>query len=584
MSKKERYINAVGMSPGIGVGTAYLFRQEEQTVQRRTVRDADSEIVRFYEAVQQASRDIEALYEQTKQRIGADEAAIFEAHRMMLDDPEFSSAIEGRILEESVSAEYAVQSTADQYIALFERIEDDYLKARAADVRDIAARLLRTLSGRGERISEALPERAILLAEELAPSDTVTLDRERVAGIVTERGGPTSHAAILAKSLGIPAVTGASELFANARYGDEIIVDGSAGAVILHPAPGTVATYEDRRERQHRTQRELLSLKGQPSVSLDGCSVLLCANIGSLTDLDAVLENDADGVGLFRTEFLFMERDRPPTEAEQFEVYRAAAEALDGKPLIIRTLDAGGDKALPYLDLPPEDNPFLGRRAIRLCLDHPDLFIPQLRAILRAGLAGDVRLMLPLVNVVGEVHRAKEFIEQAKSDLRREGIDFKEDLPVGIMIETPAAVLHADALAKNVDFFSIGTNDLIQYTLACDRGNADTAELYTPYHPAVLSLIRTTIASAHRAGIHVGLCGEAASDERLIPALLAMGLDSFSMNTSSILKARYIVRNSTCHRSDDLIDRMLAQPTASAIQTFLNRHVPSNRDATTSTP
>lgn len=588
-------------APDIGTGQARVLSASAPAAGRYTARNVDAELARIEEAVAQAIVELQALCAQTEKRLGANEAAIFDAHRMMLEDPEFRSAIDTRIREEGAGAEAAVQDTADQYIALFDAIDDEYLKARAGDVRDIASRLLRLLMSEARsdaglldkahsnaalsdiaasgntsdtaalsnHVTHPLPGQTILITEELSPSDTVSLDPASVAGIATVRGGATSHAAILAKSLGIPAIAGAADLLQQTRFEDTVIIDGDAGVAILRPSPETIALYEDRQEEQRRILRELESQKGQPSVTLDGCAIELCGNIGSPSDVQAVLENGGEGVGLFRTEFLFMERSRPPTEDEQYDAYRQVAEAFGEKPVTVRTLDAGGDKELPYLDLPEEDNPFLGLRAIRLCLAHPDLFETQIRAILRAGVHGNLRMMLPMVNTVDEVRQAKAIINRVREDLQSEGISFIGDIPVGIMIETPAAALHADALAREVDFFSIGTNDLIQYTLACDRGNPDTASLYTPYHPAVLKLIKLAIESARRAGIHVGMCGEAAGDELLIPVFLAMGIDSLSMAAGFIPHARAAIRHSRRKQPEDYIDKLLQLPDAAAVEMYL---------------
>ncbi|HHX92072.1 MAG TPA: phosphoenolpyruvate--protein phosphotransferase [Clostridiales bacterium] len=589
MSHVDVTIEGIAVSPGIGIGQACVLSTPDidtgqgrmlsasvPAAGRHTARNVDAELARIEEAVTQAIADLQALRAQTEARLGANEAAIFDAHRMMLEDPEFRSAIDARIREEGAGAEAAVQNTADQYIALFDAIDDEYLKARAGDVRDIASRLLRLLTS-GAQDTAVLPNQVthplfgqtILIAEELSPSDTVSLDPVNVAGIATVRGGATSHAAILAKSLGIPAIAGAADLLQQARFEDTVIIDGDAGIAILRPSPETTALYENRQEEQRRILRELESQKGQPSVTLDGCAIELFGNIGSPSDVQAVLENGGEGVGLFRTEFLFMERSRPPTEDEQYDAYRQVAEAFGEKPVTVRTLDAGGDKELPYLDLPTEDNPFLGLRAIRLCLAHPNLFETQIRAILRAGVHGNLRMMLPMINTVDEVRQAKAIIDKVKGDLKRDGVSFCADVPLGIMIETPAAALHADALAEEVEFFSIGTNDLIQYTLACDRGNPDTASLYTPYHPAVLSLISASIQSANRAGIPVGLCGEAASDEKLIPVFLAIGIDSLSMAAGFIPRTRAAIRRSRCEQPEGYIEALLQLPDAAAVEMYL---------------
>ena len=399
------------------------------------------------------------------------------------------------------------------------------------------------------------------------------MDKDKVIGIVTELGGRTSHTSIMARSLEIPAVAGVKDITNIAKNGDFMIVDGSKGIVLINPSQDEVEFYQREKEKYEEFKQQTRQMKGKESISKDGVKVEIAANIGTPKDVDNVIENDGEGVGLYRTEFLYMDNDRLPTEDEQFEAYKVVAERLEGKPIVIRTLDVGGDKDIPYLELPKEMNPFLGYRAIRLCLDRRDIFKTQLRALLRASAYGNIKIMFPMISNIQEVREAKRILEEAKEELRKENIPFNEDIEVGIMVEIPSVAIHSDIFAREVDFFSIGTNDLIQYTLAVDRGNQEISHLYNQYDPAVLRLIKMTIDNGHKAGIWVGMCGEAAGDEKLIPVLLGMGLDEFSMNPASILKARYIISNTSKKEVEGMLDEILSLPTAEDVERYIDENI-----------
>lgn len=566
-------MKGIGASPGIGIGKIFIYRTAETRVERRAVEDAAAEIRRLDRGIRQAALEVQELRDRAAASLGEEEAGIFSAQRMMLEDPELHDAAAAMIQNEGLDAAFAVRAVFESYLALFRDMEDEYLKARAADIRDVSSRLVRVLSGLSQEDPASMPAGSILIAKDLTPSDTILLDPRAVAGIVTETGGRTSHSAIMARSLGIPAIVSAEGILAAARQGAAAVMDGSTGQIHLDPAPEVLAEYEALLREADRRNREMRARIGEKTVSLDGRAVEVAGNIGSPGEAAGVLEQGGEGVGLFRTEFLYMGKDRLPTEEEQFLSYRAAARLLGTRPLVIRTLDAGGDKELPYLGLPREANPYLGHRAIRLCLERQDLFEPQLRAILRAGAYGNVRMMLPMVTGLREVREAKERIEKVKRDLRAENILFCGDMPLGVMIETPAAALQSEALAGEVDFFSIGTNDLIQYTLAADRGNPAVEALHSPYHPAVLKLIRMTVENAHKAGIWVGMCGEAAADEKLIPVFLAMGLDELSMSASSIPGARHLIRSTSVSRVAPWLDELLALPGPREAERFLELHL-----------
>ena len=457
-----------------------------------------------------------------------------------------SEEIKQKIQNELVNAEFAVDSVYDMYAGMFASMDDELMQQRATDMKDLKVRILKGLLGMADVDVARLPEGSILVAEDLTPSMTAGLNPQTVYGIVTELGGRTSHSAILSRALEIPAVVAISGLLDNIHDGDTVCFDGDKGEVVINPDADTLAEYEKKKEAYLLEKKELENYKGKPSVTKDGRKVEIVANIGKPEDAQRALEYDAEGVGLFRTEFLFMDRDNAPTEEEQFEAYKKVATLMKDKPVIIRTLDIGGDKEIPYLGIEQDENPFLGYRAIRLCLDRKeDLYRPQLRALLSASAFGDIRIMIPLITCVDEIREAKALIREIMGDLDRENIAYNKDIQVGIMIETAASSIMADVFAKEVDFFSIGTNDLTQYTMCVDRGNAKVSYLYSPLNPAVLRSLKRVITSAKEAGIMVGMCGEAAADPLLIPLLLVWGLDEFSMSASSILKSRKLVTNSS---------------------------------------
>lgn len=560
-------------SPGIGIGTVFLYKEPEINIVDTKIEDPGAEIKRLESALEAAIKEIDKLYHITKETIGEDEAEIFTAHRMMLEDPEFISGIKDKITNENANCEWAVNETANFYISLFENIEDEYLKERAADLKDVSKRLLRVLLDIEPVDLISISEETIIVAEDLTPSDTALMNKEMVVGIVTELGGRTSHTSIIARTLDIPAIAGVKDANNSVNHGDYMIIDGDSGEIIINPTEEQITEYKVKQSKLNEFKEKLKEMIGKETISKDGHKVELAGNIGTPSDINPVLNNDGEGVGLYRTEFLYMDRDRLPTEEEQFEAYKVVAEKLEGKPLVIRTLDVGGDKELPYLNLEKEMNPFLGYRAIRICLDRPDMFKTQLRAILRASNYGNIKVMFPMISSIEELRSSKAILEEVKEQLRKENHKFDENIEVGIMVEIPAVAVHSKVFAKEVDFFSIGTNDLIQYTVAVDRGNQQISDLYNQYHPAVLNLINMVIKNGHEAGIWVGMCGEAAGDEKLVPVLLAMGLDEFSMNSSSILKARHLIRNTSKKEIETMLDDLLNLSTAKDVEDFIDKNI-----------
>ena len=565
-------MKGIGTSAGIGIGKVFLFKEPEIKIIKENIDDINLEIERFENALNNAIEEIDKLYELTLRNIGEKEAEIFGAHKMMLEDPEFLSGVKDKIKDEKMNAEYAVKEVVDLYISIFENIEDEYLKARAVDLQDVSKRLLRVLMGIESTDLSIIDEKSIIVAEDLTPSDTAQMNKEMVVGIVTELGGRTSHTSIIARTLDIPAIAGVKDITKLSNHGDHMIINGDSGEILMNPSREEISEYENKARELAEFKRKLSAMKDKKSISKDGYEVEIAGNIGTPKDIDKVIENGGEGVGLYRTEFLYMDRDRLPNEEEQFEAYKVVAEKLGQRPLVIRTLDVGGDKDLPYLNLPKEMNPFLGYRAIRLCLDRKDIFKTQLRAILRASVFGNIKIMFPMISNISEIREAKAIIEEVKQDLRNENIPFDEKIEIGIMVEIPAVAIHSKKFAKEVDFFSIGTNDLIQYTVAVDRGNQDIAHLYNQYHPAVLSLIKMTIDNGHEEGIWVGMCGEAAGDKKLLPVLLAMGLDEFSMSASSILRSRNDLLKYSKEEIKEHLDTLLSLPTAEDVEKYIDNH------------
>lgn len=539
-------MRGTGASSGIGIGKAVVVRDEKPEVVQVSISDKDKEVKRFEDVLAKITEATMEMAASLANKVGGKEAEILNGHVLLLSDPMLSEEIKQKIQNELVNAEFAVDGVYDMYAGMFASMDDELMQQRATDMKDLKVRILKGLLGMADVDVARLPEGSILVAEDLTPSMTAGLNPQTVCGIVTELGGRTSHSAILSRALEIPAVVAISGLLDNIHDGDTVCFDGDKGEVVINPDADTLAEYEKKKEAYLLEKKELENYKGKPSVTKDGRKVEIVANIGKPEDAQRALEYDAEGVGLFRTEFLFMDRDNAPTEEEQFEAYKKVATLMKDKPVIIRTLDIGGDKEILYLGIEQDENPFLGYRAIRLCLDRKeDLYRPQLRALLRASAFGDIRIMIPLITCVDEIREAKALIREIMGDLDRENIAYNKDIQVGIMIETAASSIMADVFAKEVDFFSIGTNDLTQYTMCVDRGNAKVSYLYSPLNPAVLRSLKRVITSAKEAGIMVGMCGEAAADPLLIPLLLVWGLDEFSMSASSILKSRKLVTNSS---------------------------------------
>lgn len=528
---------------GIAIGKISVFSKKEHRIVRVKISDIDAELVRFEAAKQTALTQLAALYEKACREVGEANAAIFEVHRMMLEDDDFIDSVKNIITTQQVNAEYAVGLTADNFANMFSAMDDEYMRGRAADVKDISERLISILKGSADgRLDAENP--VIVLAEDLAPSETVQMDKDKILSFVTVHGSVNSHTAILARTMGIPALVDTGFALTEDLNGKEAIVDGFDGVIYIEPDEETSERLLKRKEEEDEKKELLLTLKGKEDVTPDGRHVMLYANIGSTGDLAMVLKNDASGIGLFRSEFIYLESDDFPSENEQFQIYKSVAETMAGKRVIIRTLDIGADKKVDYFNLDAEENPELGYRAIRICLSQPEIFKTQLRAILRAGVYGNIAIMYPMITSVDEVRKIKVIMNEVKAELKEQGIAYADVLE-GIMIETPAAVMVSDELAKEVDFFSIGTNDLTQYTLAIDRQNPKLDDFYNPHHPAVLKMIRMTVENAHKAGIWAGICGELGADTTLTEEFIRMGVDELSVSPGRILQIRKIIRETT---------------------------------------
>lgn len=524
---------------GIAIGKIQVYGKGEKQVKRTKVEDAEAEVLRYRQATQEAMDQLKVLYEKALQEVGEANAAIFEIHQMMLEDGDYQESIENIIHTQEVNAEYAVAQTGDNFAQMFASMEDDYMRGRAADVRDISERLLTVLQG-GDEEKMNLKEPVIIVADDLAPSETVQLDKDMVLSFVTVHGSLNSHTAILARTIGIPALVGAGLALDETIDGKLGIVDGTDGTFYVEPDEETLQRLEKARQEELVKKELLQTLKGKENITLDGQKILLYANIGNMKDLAAVMQNDAGGIGLFRSEFIYLERDDFPTEEEQFNIYRTVAETMGKKRVIIRTLDIGADKQCDYFQMEKEENPAMGCRAIRICLTRPEIFKTQLRALFRASAFGKIAIMYPMITSVWEVRRIKEIVEEVKGELQAQGIAYGEP-EQGIMIETPAAAIISDQLAREVDFFSIGTNDLTQYLLAVDRQNTALDEFCDTHHPAVLRMIELVVENAHKAGIWAGICGELGADLELTRDFLAMGVDELSVSPGSVLPIRKIV-------------------------------------------
>ena len=525
---------------GIAIGKISIFQKADTSVKRIHVEDVEAEVSRVDEAKATALAQLQKLYDKAVQEVGESGAAIFEVHQMMMEDGDYLDSISNIIRTEGVNAEYAVATTGDNFASMFASMDDDYMRARAADVKDISDRLVRVLSGHGDGDMEA-SEPSIIVAEDLAPSETVQMDKSKVLAFVTRKGSSNSHTAILARTMNIPALI-------NIEYDDSVngkmaIVDGKNGTLILEPDEETLKKYQELKEEELRQRTMLRELKGKPTETKSGRKIHLYANIGSTADVASVLANDAEGIGLFRSEFIYLEKDNYPTEEEQFQIYKTVAQNMAGKKVIIRTLDIGADKQIDYFNMAHEENPAMGYRAIRICLDRPEVFKTQLRALFRAAMFGNISIMYPMIISVKEVLQIKEIVAEVKKELTEQGIPFKDDVEQGVMIETPAAVMISDLLAKEVDFFSIGTNDLTQYTLAIDRQNAKLDNIYDSHHEAVLRMIKMVVDNAHKEGIWAGICGELGADTTLTERFVEMGLDELSVSPTFVLPVRKIVRD-----------------------------------------
>ncbi len=524
---------------GVAIGKLYLYKKGEQQVKREKIEDTDGELARFQKAQQEAIRQLQDLYEGSVQSIGEASAAIFEIHQMMLQDDGFVEAIENMIRSQSVNAEYAVAATSDNFYKMFSDMEDDYMRERAADVKDISERVLTILNGKSTG-AEMLSEPVIIVADDLAPSETVQLDKDKVLAFVTVHGSLNSHTAILAKTMNIPALIGTPIPLDDTMNGKLAVIDGAKGILYVEPEEAVLAQMQERKKEQEEQRALLLTLRGKENITLDGRKIRLYANIGNSKDLAMVLQNDASGIGLFRSEFLYLEKEDYPTEEEQFAVYKTVAETMAGKKVIIRTLDIGADKQADYFGLAHEENPAMGLRAIRICLTRPEVFKTQLRALFRASAYGNIAIMYPMIISVDEVRRIKEMVAEVKKELEEQAVAYGE-VDQGIMIETPAAVMMSRELAEEVDFFSIGTNDLTQYTLAIDRQNPELDSFYDAHHPAILRMIKMVVDNAHKAGIWAGICGELGADTSLTQEFLKMGVDELSVSPGRILPIRKII-------------------------------------------
>ncbi|MFK3938896.1 phosphoenolpyruvate--protein phosphotransferase [Alkalihalobacillus sp. NPDC078783] len=531
-------ISGIAASHGIAIAKAYVHEEPDFTISSSEASNPSAEIERFENALSVSKDELSAIKDKTEQNLGADKAEIFAAHLLVLSDPELIDSVKDKITNEKRNAEFALNEIADQFITIFENMDNEYMKERASDIRDVSRRVIGHLLGIEAGSLATISEETIVIAEDLTPSDTAQLNPLFIKGFATDIGGRTSHSAIMSRSLEIPAVVGTKEATKSIKTGDIVIVDGIDGEVVINPSEDVLASFEQKKADFLKQKEEWAKLVNDQTTTSDGEHVELAANIGTPKDLEGVIANGAEGIGLYRTEFLYMGRDNLPSEEEQFEAYKEVVERMEGKPVVIRTLDIGGDKELPYLDLPKEMNPFLGFRAIRLCLEQQDLFRVQLRALLRASAFGNLKIMFPMIAVLEELRQAKALLNEEKDKLIAEGINVSDSIEVGIMVEIPSTAVAAPQFAKEVDFFSIGTNDLIQYTFAADRMNEQVSYLYQPYHPAILRLVEMVIKAAHKEGKWVGMCGEMAGDEVAIPLLLGLGLDEFSMSATSILPAR----------------------------------------------
>ena len=548
-------LTGIAASDGIATAKAYMLVQPDLSFSKSTISDSEKEINRLHKALQDSTSDLETIRKIAAESLGEEEAQVFDAHMMILADPEFTGAIEGKINDDKVNAEQALKEVADLFVATFEAMTDNaYMQERAADIKDVTKRVLSHLLGVTLPNPALIDEEVIVIAHDLTPSDTAQLNGKFVKAFVTDIGGRTSHSAIMARSLEIPAIVGTENITTSVKAGEQLIVDGINGDVIINPTDADIAEYDKKAQAFADQKAEWEKLKNEKSVTKDGKTFTVAANIGTPKDLDGVIDNGAEAIGLYRTEFLYMDSSELPSEDDQFEAYKTVLEGMAGKPVVVRTMDIGGDKKLPYLPLPEEMNPFLGYRAVRISLDRDDIFRTQLRALLRASNYGKLRIMFPMIATVAEFRQAKGILEEEKAKLIADGQTVSDDLQVGMMVEIPASAVLANQFAKEVDFFSIGTNDLIQYTMAADRMNERVSYLYQPYNPAILRLIKNVIDASHKEGKWTGMCGEAAGDSVMAPLLVGMGLDEFSMSATSVLRVRSLMKRLDTTQLTDLVE------------------------------
>lgn len=570
----SKLIKGIAASDGVAIAKAYLLVEPDLTFDKnKKVTDVEGEVAKFNSAIEASKVELTKIRNNAEVQLGADKAAIFDAHLLVLDDPELIQPIQDKIKNENANAATALTDVTTQFVTIFESMDNEYMKERAADIRDVSKRVLSHILGVELPNPSMIDESVVIVGNDLTPSDTAQLNKEFVQGFATNIGGRTSHSAIMSRSLEIPAIVGTKSITQEVKQGDMIIVDGLNGDVIVNPTEDELIAYQDKRERYFADKKELQKLRDADTVTVDGVHAELAANIGTPNDLPGVIENGAQGIGLYRTEFLYMGRDQMPTEGEQFEAYKEVLEAMDGKRVVVRTLDIGGDKELSHLNLPEEMNPFLGYRAIRLCLAQQDIFRPQLRALLRASVYGKLNIMFPMVATINEFREAKAILLEEKENLKNEGHDISDDIELGIMVEIPATAALADVFAKEVDFFSIGTNDLIQYTLAADRMSERVSYLYQPYNPSILRLVKQVIEASHKEGKWTGMCGEMAGDETAIPLLLGLGLDEFSMSATSILKARRQINGLSKNEMTELANRAVDCATQEEVIELVNNYV-----------
>lgn len=570
----SKLIKGIAASDGVAIAKAYLLVEPDLTFDKNEkVTDVEGEVAKFNSAIEASKVELTKIRNNAEVQLGADKAAIFDAHLLVLDDPELIQPIQDKIKNENANAATALTDVTTQFVTIFESMDNEYMKERAADIRDVSKRVLSHILGVELPNLSMIDESVVIVGNDLTPSDTAQLNKEFVQGFATNIGGRTSHSAIMSRSLEIPAIVGTKSITQEVKQGDMIIVDGLNGDVIVNPTEDELIAYQDKRERYFADKKELQKLRDADTVTVDGVHAELAANIGTPNDLPGVIENGAQGIGLYRTEFLYMGRDQMPTEEEQFEAYKEVLEAMNGKRVVVRTLDIGGDKELSYLNLPEEMNPFLGYRAIRLCLAQQDIFRPQLRALLRASVYGKLNIMFPMVATINEFREAKAILLEEKENLKNEGHDISDDIELGIMVEIPATAALADVFAKEVDFFSIGTNDLIQYTLAADRMSERVSYLYQPYNPSILRLVKQVIEASHKEGKWTGMCGEMAGDETAIPLLLGLGLDEFSMSATSILKARRQINGLSKNEMTELANRAVDCATQEEVIELVNNYV-----------